>query len=217
MSSDIPASAPPPGAVPAADTSPPARDRRTTAPRIRAAARRLFLERGYESTSMDAVAAAAPVSKRTLYQHFPGKAELFTAVIDEAWAHLTRTPLLPGGTTGEPRAVLRTYVSRLAEHWDRPDVIPLLRLVIAEAPRFPELSQAYFTVGKEPALKGLGDYFATLAADGRLMTSDPGLAAAQFLGAIKEPLFWPRVLGVPVAFDAATAVERAIDGVLKEG
>ena len=199
MSSDIPSPPRAAGAAPA-DGRPP-RDRRTTVPRIRGAARRLFLERGYEGTSMDAVAAAAPVSKRTLYQHFPGKADLFAAVIDDAWSHFTRAPILPGDTGGDPRAVLRAYVGRLTEHWGRPAVVPLLRLVIAEAPRFPELSQAYF---------------AALAAEGRLATPDPQLAAAQFLGAIKEPLFWPRVLGVPVAFDASAAVERAIDGVLKD-
>ncbi|MFS8036937.1 TetR/AcrR family transcriptional regulator [Xanthobacter sp. AM11] len=191
------------------------RDTSGTAARIRAAARLLFLEKGYGATSMDAVAAAAPVSKRTLYQHFPGKAELFGAVIDEAWSHFTRAPLLPADAAGEPRTVLRAYVAGLAAHWDRPDVIPLLRLVIAEAPRFPELSQAYYAVGKEPAVKGLSAYFAALAASGRLASvQEPQLAAAQFLGAIKEPLFWPRVLGVPVAFDPAEAVERAIDAVL---
>lgn len=164
---------------------------------------------------MDVVAAAAPVSKRTLYQHFPSKADLFGAVIDEAWSHFTRAPLIPSAATGDPRAVLKAYVGRLTEHWARPDVIPLLRLVIAEAPRFPELSQAYFAAGKEPAVKGLSAYLATLVAEGRLPAGvDPQLAAAQFLGAIKEPLFWPRVLGVPVAFDAAEAVERAIDGIL---
>ncbi|QRG09202.1 TetR/AcrR family transcriptional regulator C-terminal domain-containing protein [Xanthobacter dioxanivorans] len=194
------------------------RDPRGTAARIRAAARRLFLEKGYEATAMDAVAAAAPVSKRTLYQHFSSKAELFGAVIDEAWSHFTRAPMLPSDTTGDPRAVLRAYVGRLTEHWDRPDVIPLLRLVIAEAPRFPELSHAYFAAGKEPAVKGLSAYLASLAGEGRLAPGlDPQLAAAQFLGAIKEPLFWPRVLGVPAAFDGAEAMERAIDTVLRQG
>lgn len=193
------------------------RDPRGTAARIRAAARRLFLERGYEATAMDAVAAAAPVSKRTLYQHFTSKAELFGAVIDEAWSHFTRAPILPTDTSGDPRAVLRTYVDHLTDHWDRPDVIPLLRLVIAEAPRFPELSQAYFAAGKEPAVKGLSAYLSALAGEGRLTPGlNPQLAAAQFLGAIKEPLFWPRVLGVPVAFEATEAVERAIDAVLRK-
>lgn len=216
MSSPVSPPPAPEAPPPAADTATRLRrDTRGTTARIRAAARRLFLEKGYEGTSMDAVAAAAPVSKRTLYQHFPGKADLFGAVIDEAWSHFTRAPLIPSEATGDPRAVLRAYVARLTEHWARPDVIPLLRLVIAEAPRFPELSKAYFAAGKEPAVKGLAAYLAALVAEGRLPAGrDPQLMAAQFLGAIKEPLFWPRVLGVPVAFDATEAVERAIDGVL---
>lgn len=166
---------------------------------------------------MDAVAAAAPVSKRTLYHHFASKAELFAAVIDEAWSHFTRAPPLPTDPDGDPRQVLSAYVERLKAHWDRPDVIPFLRLVIAEAPRFPELSQAYFAAGKEPAVKGLASYLAVLAAHGRLAGGlDPTLAAAQFLGSIKEPLFWPRVLGVPVAFSAEAAVDRAIRALLRE-
>lgn len=208
-----------PGAVHAGEgpAARPSGGRRGAVERIRAAARVLFLERGYEGTSMDAVAAAAPVSKRTLYHHFSGKADLFAAVIDAAWSHLRRAPPLPGDAEEDPRAVLTAYVERLQAHWDRPDVIPLLRLVIAEAPRFPELSQAYFAAGKEPAVKGLSAYFEVLAAHGRLSPGlDPTLAAAQFLGAIKEPLFWPRVLGVPVAFPAALAVDRAIGAILRD-
>lgn len=193
-------------------------DRRGTTARIRAAARALFLDKGYGATSMDAVAAAAPVSKRTLYHHFPGKAELFAAVVDEAWSHLTRTPPIAPDDPGEPAEVLAAYVARLARHWDQPDVIALLRLIIAEAPRFPELSQAYFAAGKEPAVRGLSAYFSTLAARGLLAEgTDPALAAAQFLGAVKEPLFWPRVLGVPVAFAAEQVVARATAAILKGG
>lgn len=191
--------------------------RRGAVARIRKAAHALFLEKGYEGTSMDAVAAAAPVSKRTLYHHFASKADLFAAVIAEAWSHLTGAPLLPTDAEGDPRQVLAAYVGRLQAHWDRPDVIPLLRLVIAEAPRFPELSRAYFASGKEPAVKELSAYFAALAARGRLSPGlDPTLAAAQFLGAIKEPLFWPRVLGVPVAFASEAAVDRAIGAILRD-
>ncbi|MFG1394194.1 TetR/AcrR family transcriptional regulator [Xanthobacter agilis] len=214
-----PGAAAPGAAAPAhgPDGDRPVADKRGAAARIRKAARGLFLDKGYGGTSMDAVAAAAPVSKRTLYHHFASKADLFAAVIDEAWSHLTRAPLLPGDAQGDPRPVLTAYVERLQAHWDRPDVIPLLRLVIAEAPRFPELSQAYFAAGKEPAVKGLSAYFAALAAHGRLAPGiEPTLAAAQFLGAIKEPLFWPRVLGVPVAFSVEAAVDRAIGALLHD-
>ena len=46
------------------------------------AAGRLFLERGFNDTSMDAIAEAAPVSKPTLYSHFKDKGDLFAAVIN---------------------------------------------------------------------------------------------------------------------------------------
>jgi hypothetical protein len=49
--------------------------------RIEAGALRLFLERGFAATSTEAVACEAKVSKPTLYSYYPGKEELFAAVI----------------------------------------------------------------------------------------------------------------------------------------
>ena len=46
------------------------------------AAHGIFAERGYHSTAMDAIAEAAQVSKPVLYQHFPGKRELYLALLD---------------------------------------------------------------------------------------------------------------------------------------
>ncbi|RJF80635.1 TetR/AcrR family transcriptional regulator [Oleomonas cavernae] len=192
-----------------AETTPSKPGRKTAA--VLTAAKRLFLERGYAGTSMDAVAAAAPVSKRTLYQYFPGKEELFGAVIDSVWSGLGSTAI-PAGE--DPRAVLRGFVERLIAHWEHPDVIPLLRLIMAEAPRAPELSAAYYARGKAPAVATLAAYLRPLAARGSLATADPELAAVQFLGMIKEALFWPRVLGVPAGLDADKVIAGAIDRVL---
>lgn len=175
------------------------------------AAKTLFLERGYAGTSMDAVAAAAPVSKRTLYQYFAGKEELFGAVIDSVWSNLGNAPIPEGE---DPGRALRGFVDRLRDHWDNPDVIPLLRLIMAESPRAPELSRLFYAHGKAPAVAVLAAYLRPLAAQGRLATADPELAAVQFLGMIKEALFWPRVLGVPIALDADKVIAGAIDRVL---
>ena len=190
----------------------PADPRGKVAP-IVAAARALFLSQGYGATSMDAIAKAAPVSKRTLYHHFPSKEDLFGAVIAASWSHLAATPFAPDPSE-DPRQALGAFARLLIDHWDHPDVVPLLRLILAEAPRFPELSAAYYRDGKSPAVEPLGRYFTHLAAAGRLKADDPQLAAAQFLGMIKEPLFWPRVLGVPMAFDTEFVIARAIDAVL---
>src|SRR5689334_24207758 len=48
---------------------------------IREAAATLFLERGYQGTSMDDVAAAAQVSKQTIYTHFANKQQLFADLV----------------------------------------------------------------------------------------------------------------------------------------
>ncbi|MCF4165468.1 TetR/AcrR family transcriptional regulator [Zavarzinia compransoris] len=179
---------------------------------ILAAARRLFLAQGYAGTSMDAVAAAAPVSKRTLYQHFPSKEALFGAVVLQVWQGLTAEDAAPRGD--EPRQALRDYSHRLMAHWDNPDVIGFLRLIMAEGPSSPEMTAAYYARGKAPAVAALAAYLRPLAAAGRLSTGDAELAAVQFLGMIKEALFWPRVLGVPTGFSPETVVEAAIDRIL---
>src|SRR5205809_381101 len=50
-------------------------------PQVLDAALKLFLERGYEGTSMDAIARAAGVTKPVVYACFPGKDELFRALL----------------------------------------------------------------------------------------------------------------------------------------
>src|SRR3954464_9921011 len=49
--------------------------------RILDAAQKVFLERGYQSASVDEIAQVAPASKPTIYAHFPGKEALFEAVV----------------------------------------------------------------------------------------------------------------------------------------
>lgn len=176
---------------------------------IVAAARELFLSQGYGATSMDAVARAAPVSKRTLYNHFESKEALFAAVLRSAWGTLTDAPTVL--VEGDVRATLRRYVERLAAHWREPDVIPFLRLLICEGARFPELADVYYKAGKAPAVKELASYLEGV--DDRLAL-DAETRAAQFLGMIKEALFWPEVLGFPAAKNPEAVIEAAIGRIL---
>jgi AcrR family transcriptional regulator len=53
------------------------------------AARQVFVARGYHAAAMDEIAERAGVSKPVLYQHFPGKLELYLALLDESVAELT--------------------------------------------------------------------------------------------------------------------------------
>ncbi|HEY7092471.1 MAG TPA: TetR/AcrR family transcriptional regulator, partial [Ktedonobacterales bacterium] len=113
---------------------------------IRAAAQRLFLELGYERASMDAIARAAGVSKQTLYRYYATKEQLFVDVLRaltierfqrEAPAAFAEQPI-----TGpaDLEAALLAFATSAVEHVLSPAYVALLRTLIAEAPRFPQIA-----------------------------------------------------------------------------
>lgn len=177
---------------------------------IVAAAKRLFLAQGYMATSMDAVAREAPVSKRTLYNHFPSKEALFTAMVTDAYAPFTKPHDACQGVC-DPREALRAYVERMRSHWGHPDVMPLLRLIVAEGATAPGLMDSYLAAGKGPAIIELTRIFEYVD-DPLGMPAET--RALQFLGMIKEGLFWPGVLGIPSGREPETVIEQAISRIL---
>jgi TetR/AcrR family transcriptional regulator, mexJK operon transcriptional repressor len=121
-----------------------------TRERIRVAARRLFLQQGYQATSMDAIRVAAGVaSKETLYRHYPSKERLFIDVM----GHLTMeqpgfsamvAALPEPGDLPSLRQALTTLAREILALMTQPDYLPLLRILIAETARFPELGPLFF-------------------------------------------------------------------------
>jgi len=98
----------------------PARRPRTPAPgarRIESAARRLFANRGYAGTSMAEIAAAAGVSKATVFHHYRSKRELYEALVGEALTGFREqlVPLLDaeGDLQGSLREFAAAHVERL--------------------------------------------------------------------------------------------------------
>lgn len=115
--------------------------------RILDAAQQLFLEKGFQSTSIDEIAEMAPASKPTIYSHFPGKEALFTAVIIRTINGLTaREELtLQGRTVQDKLTTLgMEVVQRFLE-----DMLDLTRAGIAEARRFPELSRTVHAAARD--------------------------------------------------------------------
>jgi TetR/AcrR family transcriptional repressor of mexJK operon len=150
---------------------------------IREAAAALFLEKGYLGTSMDDVAAAARVSKQTIYTHFANKEDLFA---DLVLANAGRVDEFIGALTGsltsggDLEAGLRLAARRYLRIVIRPEVLRLRRLVLGEAGRFPELAKTYYEQVPGRVYGAFADAFAALAADGRLRVPDPLIAAHHF-------------------------------------
>ena len=73
------------------------------------AAREVFVANGYHAAAMDEIAVRAGVSKPVLYQHFPGKLELYLALIDAATEELLgRIHLALGSTADNKQRVIAT-------------------------------------------------------------------------------------------------------------
>jgi TetR/AcrR family transcriptional regulator, mexJK operon transcriptional repressor len=110
--------------------------------RILKAATELFLHEGYGSTTIEAVAARAGISKRTFYDRFDDKAALFAAVVHRVIEEIrppADVPLVAGVTLPSILRRLATLILRAALS---PQALALHRLVTAESARFPELAYA---------------------------------------------------------------------------
>jgi TetR/AcrR family transcriptional regulator, mexJK operon transcriptional repressor len=150
-------------------------------------ARQMFLERGYDATSLDDVAAATGVSKTTVYNNFEDKEGLFRAVVLSVTERAEQIISELGATLGgdEPVAERLTAVARaLAYGVLNPAVVQLRRLAISEAVRFPDIVTAYWDGGPARTLALLTKSFTQMAAQGELDTDDPAAAAALFAYAV---------------------------------
>ena len=177
---------------------------------IIAAARAAFLADGFGATSMDRIAALADVSKRTVYNHFENKESLFAAFIRDFYADLLDGDRFVLDPAMPPDHALRSFAVALLEELARPDRQDLIRVVIAESRRFPQISTLYFAEGKEPAVRKLAAYLVKQVERGCLIVPDVPLAAQQFLGMLKESWFWPAVLGLAPAQSSETIVDEAV-------
>lgn len=120
-------------------------DRSDPRARILRAARPLFLRRGFENTSTDALAQAAGVSKRTLYRCYPTKDELLTAVmremtVDRLSSSSAALSLPPKASRTTLEAVLKRFARLAIARTMDPEYIDLLRLAVGESGRRPQLA-----------------------------------------------------------------------------
>ena len=146
-------------------------------------ARQMFLERGYDATSLDEVAAASGVSKTTVYNNFTDKEALFSAVVLAVTERAEQIIAELGATLGGdgPVAGRLTAVARaLARGVSNPAVVQLRRLAIAEALRFPGLVTAYWDRAPARTVALLTESFTLMTGRGELDVDDPAAAAALF-------------------------------------
>ena len=183
------------------------------------AANAAFLEKGYANTTLGDIIARSGGSRQTLYALFGGKQGLFEAIVSERNAELFR----PLRADGQLDRAPEDFLVEIGTHFLRtalaPEALSLFRLVVAEGPTMPELSERFWALGPARTIAAFERYFAEQTRRGVLNLADANLAARQFLGILLGSFHMECLLGVreiptPEKIEAFVriAVKRFLDG-----
>lgn len=191
-----------------------------TRERLRAAAHRLFLQQGYLATSIDAILAEAGISsKETLYRHYANKEALFVDVL----SHLTmEQPGFPEKLAALPtpqdlpslRQALTLISREILSMMSQPGYLPLVRMIIAEAPRFPQLGTLFFSTVTQRGLAIITALLRAAREQQLIADLDFDVVAQTLLGGLLTSVIMRLVLAgeqaEPMALDRADAVVEVI-------
>ena len=183
--------------------------------RILSAATGLFLSVGYGETSIDAIVAKSGGSKATLYSYYPTKADLFRAVVDS---------IVTDHEGPELRSLenVRDTLVAFAEH--RLRVVfsrkhrSLMRLIIAERDRFPDIARMYYEQGPLHGHLLLREYFETLIKQGLIEIRSADEASEFFRGMLMHQRYIDQLYldaPVPSAEEVSVRARHVVDRFLE--
>lgn len=191
-----------------------------TRERILVAAQKLFLQQGYLATSTDAVLVEAGIaSKETLYRYYASKEELFTAVLGRLTVEqqdcAEKIAALPRPhDLSELRQALTQLTHAILERMSQPEYLALLRITMAEAPRFPQLGPLFVSTVPQRGLAFVTNLLQEARTQKIIADIDFDAVARTLLGglltyAITNLAFTGEEVSSP-AFDRADAIVEVI-------
>jgi TetR/AcrR family transcriptional repressor of mexJK operon len=132
---------------------------------VRSAAK-LFLERGYDSVSINEIIAVVGGSKETIYSNFGNKAKLFEAVVQQLCSDVTiNIDTRPVGTLEEQATrMARSFVSMVLS----PQIMSFHRLVTSIGREFPEAGRLFYKTGPETVYRIFAGWIALQQQNGRI-------------------------------------------------
>ena len=167
------------------------------------AAEKCFLEFGYASTSMDAVAERAGVSKRTIYSNFKSKESLFAAVVRKGCAEVLPDALEDSDLhTDDPEAVLTVLAEKfLTDIYSKPRV-QMYQTVVAASRRFPAIGAVMFENSIRRSQEVFDTFLRAQVDIGQLSFPDLNIAAAQLVALLKTDLHVQLLFNQPANISA---------------
>ena len=156
------------------------------------AAANQFRSLGYDAASVDRIAEVAGVSKRTVYNHFPSKEELFAETLlrlfEDSAGELELDYSPARGLREQLTELMTAKMRTLADR----DFLALARVAIGEAIHAPERALPLIArLGERE--EGVTRWVRAAQLDGRLKPGDPLFASTVLQGQVKTFAFWPQV------------------------
>ena len=145
----------------------------------------LFLDKGFEQATIEAIAASVGMTKRTVYARYADKASLFKAAVQRS----IERQIVPAATlqaldAGDVEATLAAVARLRVAHVMTPAGLKQQRIINTESYRFPEI----FTMAYEQNTRPVVDFVAGLlrreTAAGRMSVAEPERTATVFLSMV---------------------------------
>ncbi|MBO9718240.1 MAG: TetR/AcrR family transcriptional regulator [Pseudoxanthomonas sp.] len=152
------------------------------------AAKRLFLEQGYQGVSMDQIATAAGVSKLTVYSHFGDKETLFSEAIAAKCQEVLPDELFvspPEGPLDEQlRAIGHAFFALITSE----EAISMHRMMNTPGTAENALRELFWNAGPRRVQEAFAQFLQARVDQGQLRIDDAALASSQFFSLLKGEL-----------------------------
>jgi AcrR family transcriptional regulator len=211
--------APKAAAVPSSTAKPPSSRALRAAERreaIIAAGLDEFIARGFAATRLDDVAKRAGVAKGTIYLHFTDKEALFQELVRTALVPLAGRLMALPLAGGSARAILESFAENFVREVALTRRGDIVRLIIAEGPRFPSLAEFYYREVVERGIAGMRKLIEYGIARGEIRHE----ALARFPQIVVAPamvaVIWQGLFGKHAPLDAMAMLKVHLDLIFDE-
>lgn len=172
----------------------------------------VFTARGFDAASMNDIAAAANVSKGTLYVYFQDKEHLFVALIERERDAQKRGAFAALDQDADPVRALANFGRCLVRMITHEFAVSAHRIVIGVAERMPDIGRSFYENGPMQGTRLIARHLDRMVAEGKLVPiADTGLAAVQFIDLCQSTLTRPRLFNAVRTPPDEAEIEHVIE------
>ncbi|NRY61538.1 TetR/AcrR family transcriptional regulator [Clostridium beijerinckii] len=154
----------------------------------------LLSRNGYSDTSMNQIALECGYSKAILYQYFKSKEELFSAIFEETTIISSLDNIEIKCTNENLEETFKKMGYIFMKMFENEDRLNLIRVVIAELPKFPQLESIMCDCGINKVTEKFSKYLKELSERGIINCSNPQITARSYFGLLYSFIITGKVI-----------------------